>query len=92
MRKSKNCSGFALMELLLVVLLFAMFASMVCPALIKAHKKSRAIIKKTEMFHNARIEVFLRDDASETTQMWHATNTAKTFAPDHYVLPKHLVD
>lgn len=80
------------MELLLVVLLFAMFTSMVFPALIRAHKKSRAIIKKTEVFHSFRLEIFLRDDATESDQMWWATNTAKTYAPDHYVLPKHLVD
>jgi Tfp pilus assembly protein PilE len=73
------------MELLVVVAIIGSTAALVQPALASAYRRARITVAKVRMFHDMRIETFSSETVGESDLMWLATNTPKSFAPDHYI-------
>lgn len=66
--------GFSLVELLMVIILIAILASLLLGPISKAFRRCRASIRNSYWHHNARIEAFMDENAKESKLMYYATN------------------
>jgi hypothetical protein len=73
------------MELLVVIAVMGLFAALVHPALSSAYRRARITLAKVRVFHDMRVDAFSSETIGEADLMWLATNTPKSFAPDHYI-------
>lgn len=75
-----------MLEMIVVLAVIGTLCLLLLSALIGVMQKVRIKMKKTELFHNAKVELFLREDASNADMLWYATNTPSTFDPFDYTV------
>lgn len=82
----RHTRGTTLIELLVAISILGLLAMICLPVLGRAYQRARVHALKSAAFQNQRIGAFLRDDIAEADLMWHATNTPRTYVPDHYIV------